>query len=74
MRGHGGAKGKEYGTKEVRRAGQRRGEICNKGQEGWEVGGRWEHSTVGEEQSGTGCSQARKIRRKCWEEQRCVNT
>lgn len=25
----------------------------------------WEHSTVGEEQSGTGSSQARKIRRKC---------
>lgn len=42
MRGHGGVKGKEYGTKEVRQAWQRRGEICNKGQEGWEVGGRWE--------------------------------
>ena len=26
---------------------------------------QWEHSTVGEEQSGTGSSQARKIRRKC---------
>lgn len=57
VKGHGGVKGKEYGTKEVRQARQKKGEICNKGQEVWEVGGRCrvarEHSTDGEEPSGT---------------------
>lgn len=32
VKGHGGVKGKEYGTKEVRQARQKKGEICNKGQ------------------------------------------
>lgn len=77
VKGHGGVKGKEYGTKEVRQARQKKGEICNKGQEVWEVGGRWQ-SGMGTFNRWRGTkwdrsSQARKIRSKFLEEQRSVN-
>lgn len=67
VKGHGGVKGKEYGTKELRRGREGVKSAVKVGRVGkLEADGRvaWEHSTGGEEQSGTGSNQARKIRSK----------
>lgn len=72
VRGQGGVKGKEYGTKEVRQAKQRgvRCAIRSGGLGSWKEMGEW-HGNIQLLERNKG---AREIRSQCWVEQRCANT